>query len=97
MSLLGGVEYVIGEAFPDLVASTPKILMKLYQEDLVSEETILHFGKVVSGKYVDKTTSKQVRRAAKPIIECVLPMSLDESSAYRYHSWLASASEEESD
>lgn len=80
MSLLGGIEYVVGEAFPDLIPSTSKVLMKLYQEDLVSEDTIRHFAKVVTAKYVDKTTSKQVRRAAKPFIDWIDAAESDEES-----------------
>lgn len=42
--------------------------MNLYQEDLVSEETLTAWGSRASKKYVDIATSKKVRKAAEPFL-----------------------------
>ncbi|GJN94582.1 hypothetical protein Rhopal_007665-T1 [Rhodotorula paludigena] len=81
-SLLGGFEILLGEEQPECIAQTPKVLMMLYQADILDdEEMIAHWASHVSKKYVPKDVSKQVRKAAEPFVE-----------------WLKSAdSEEESD
>uniref|UniRef100_A0A060TBZ9 ARAD1B18788p n=1 Tax=Blastobotrys adeninivorans TaxID=409370 RepID=A0A060TBZ9_BLAAD len=68
-ALLGGIERLIGLNHPDKIKSIPVILSKLYQNDLVSEDVLLKWGTRVSKKYVDKETSKKVRKAAKPFID----------------------------
>jgi len=68
-SLLGGVERLIGIAHPSLLPSTPKILMALYQNDLIEEEVVKAWGKHVSKKYVDRETSKRVRKAGDPFMK----------------------------
>ena len=69
-ALMGGVERLAGVQFPSLVPNgVPKILMALYQIDVVEEEFIKNWGTHVSKKYVDKDTSKKVRRAAGPFLE----------------------------
>jgi len=68
-SLLGGIERFLGILHPDMIPLTPKVLMAFYQADILEEEPALHFGKNVSKKYVDKDTSKKVRRAAQPFIQ----------------------------
>lgn len=68
-SLLGGIERTIGTQHPDLVKQLPKILMALYDEDLVSEDVIRDWGSHVSKKYVDKETSRNIRKAARPFLK----------------------------
>jgi len=68
-SLLGGIERFLGIIHPDMIPLTPKVLMAFYQAEILEEEPALHFGKNVSKKYVDKDTSKKVRRAAQPFIQ----------------------------
>ncbi|KAL7667144.1 W2 domain-containing protein [[Candida] zeylanoides] len=68
-ALLGGIERYLGLENQDLIASVPKILMALYEGDLVSEEVITAWGTKVSKKYVPKEVSKKVRKAAKPFIK----------------------------
>lgn len=68
-SLLGGLERFIGLMHPDLVPSVPKILMSLYQADVLEEEVVTQWGTHTSKKYVDKETSKMVRKAADPFIK----------------------------
>lgn len=68
-SLLGGVERFVGVSHPELVKTlTPKILMALYQEDVLEEDLVKQWGTHVSKKYVDKDTSKSVRKAAQPFL-----------------------------
>jgi len=69
-SLLGGVERLCGLTYPSLVPSgVPKILMALYQIDVLEEELIKTWSTHVSKKYVDKETSKRVRKASAPFVE----------------------------
>jgi len=68
-SLLGGFERFVGVAHPDLIPSVPKILMSFYQNDILEEPIITQWGTHVSKKYVDKDTSKKVRKAAEPLLK----------------------------
>ncbi|KAH6913368.1 translation initiation factor [Coprinopsis sp. MPI-PUGE-AT-0042] len=68
-ALLGGIERFIGLMHPDLVPIVPKILMAFYQADILEEEVITQWGTHTSKKYVDKDTSKKVRKAADPFIK----------------------------
>lgn len=68
-SLLGGLERLIGLSYPSLLPQTPKILMAFYQKDLIEEEVIKAWGTHVSKKYVDRETSKKVRKAGEPFLK----------------------------
>jgi len=70
-ALLGGIERLAGIAHPELLstAGVPKILMTLYQADLIDEEVVTQWGTHVSKKYVDKETSKKVRKASEPFLK----------------------------
>ncbi|KAF8626125.1 hypothetical protein AX17_006620 [Amanita inopinata Kibby_2008] len=68
-SLLGGIERLVGLNHPDLLPAIPKILMALYQADILEEEVITQWGTHVSKKYVDKDTSKKVRKASEPFLK----------------------------
>ncbi|KAF8808747.1 translation initiation factor [Phlegmacium glaucopus] len=68
-SLLGGIERFVGLTHPDLLPMVPKILMVLYQKDLLDEEVVTQWGTHVSKKYVDKETSKKVRKASEPFLK----------------------------
>lgn len=67
-SFLGGLERFLGLEKPALIPTLPKILVKLYDKELISEDVILSWGSKVSKKYVPKDVSKKVRKAAKPFI-----------------------------
>jgi hypothetical protein len=67
-SLLGGLEKFWG-ANQNLIPTVPKVLMVLYQEDILDEEVIESWGTHVSKKYVDKETSKKVRKASEPLLK----------------------------
>jgi len=68
-SLLGGIERFVGKTHPELVPAVPKILMALYQNDIIEEEVVTQWGTHVSKKYVDKETSKKVRKASEPFLK----------------------------
>ncbi|KAJ7158614.1 domain found in IF2B/IF5-domain-containing protein [Mycena filopes] len=68
-ALLGGVERLVGLAYPDLLPQVPKILMALYQDDILEEEVVTSWGTHVSKKYTDKETSKKVRKASEPFLK----------------------------
>lgn len=73
-SLLGGIERHVGLAHPDLIPAVPKILMALYQIDVLEEDVITQWGTHVSKKYVDKETSKKVRKASEPFLKVRFPL-----------------------
>ncbi|KAF4563062.1 hypothetical protein EYR40_007218 [Pleurotus pulmonarius] len=70
-ALLGGVERLVGISHPEMIANAgvPKILMALYQADVLDEEVITQWGTHVSKKYVDKDISKKVRKASEPFLK----------------------------
>jgi len=68
-SLLGGIERLVGLTHPDLLPMVPRILMALYQKDLLDEEVVTQWGTHVSKKYVDKEISKKVRKASEPFLK----------------------------
>ncbi|KAG9315004.1 domain found in IF2B/IF5-domain-containing protein [Chiua virens] len=68
-SLLGGIERLVGLTYPELMPAVPKILMALYQHDILDEEVVTQWGTHVSKKYVDKETSKKVRKASEPFLK----------------------------
>lgn len=67
-AFLGGLERFLGLEKPDLIPQVPKILVKVYDKELVSEDIILSWGSKVSKKYVPKDVLKKVRKAGKPFI-----------------------------
>lgn len=67
-NFLGGIERFLGLQHKDLISSLPKILVQLYNHDIISEEEIIRFGTKSSKKFVPRDISKKVRRAAKPFI-----------------------------
>ena len=47
--------------------------MAFYQNDLIEEEVVKTWGKHVSKKYVDRETSKRVRKAGDPFLKVSEP------------------------
>ncbi|KAI0309970.1 eukaryotic translation initiation factor 5 [Amylostereum chailletii] len=77
-ALLGGIERLVGLEHPDLVPTVPKILMVFYQADILEEEVVTTWGTHVSKKYVDKDTSKKVRKASEPFLKWLQEAEDDE-------------------
>ncbi|KAJ9106716.1 hypothetical protein QFC19_003028 [Naganishia cerealis] len=68
-AFLGGLERYVGVTHPDLIPIMPKVLMALYQADILDEEILIYWGTHTSKKYVDKDVSKKVKGAAAPFIK----------------------------
>lgn len=68
-AFLGGLERYIGLENQSLIEKVPKILVTVYDKELISEEVIIEWGSKVSKKYVSKDISKKVRKAAKPFVK----------------------------
>jgi len=68
-ALLGGLERLVGMNHPDLIPSVPKMLMIYYQADILDEEVIKQWGTHISKKYVDRETSRMVRKASEPFLK----------------------------
>jgi translation initiation factor 5 len=68
-ALLGGIERLVGVDYPELTVVIPKILMEFYQADVLEEDVVTSWGTHVSKKYVDKETSKKVRKASEPFLK----------------------------
>lgn len=68
-AFLGGTERFIGNDKPNLIPQVSVILMKYYDNDLISEEVLKAWGSKASKKYVDLSTSKKVRKSATQFLE----------------------------
>ena len=68
-ALLGGIERHVGLSYPNLIPEIPLILHTLYDEDILEEEIIIAWGSKPSKKYVNRDTSKKIRKAAKNFVE----------------------------
>ncbi|WWD17791.1 hypothetical protein CI109_102233 [Kwoniella shandongensis] len=72
-SLLGGIErrLALSPSSDALLAAgtTSKVLMILYQADVLDEELVKQWGTHVSKKYVDKDKSKKVRKSAEAFLK----------------------------
>ena len=80
-AFLGGIERFVGNDHPKLIPIVPKILLGLYQADLISEETLKAWCSKASKKHVDLSTSKKVRKAAEPFLEWLNTAESDEESS----------------
>jgi len=78
-NLLGGLERFIGLTHPELVAQVPKILLAFYNGDVLTEEALLKWGsKKSSSRFVDKESSRKVRKAAVPFLKWLEEAEEDE-------------------
>jgi translation initiation factor 5 len=79
-AFLGGIERFVGIEKPHLIPQVTPILMKLYDNDLVEEDTIKQWGSKASKKYVELSISKKVRKAAEKFIEWLETAESDDDS-----------------
>ncbi|KAG0647726.1 Eukaryotic translation initiation factor 5 [Hyphodiscus hymeniophilus] len=82
-ALLGGVERFIGlrgKENPDIYNLTSKVLMLLYNDDILSEEVITKWGTRASKKYIDLPTSKKVRKSAETFLKWLEEAESDDDS-----------------
>jgi translation initiation factor 5 len=81
-ALLGGVERFIGlrgKDNPDIYNQTAKVLMVLYNQDILSEEVLTKWGTKASKKYIDLPTSKKVRKSAESFLTWLAEAESDDS------------------
>ncbi|KAL9050171.1 MAG: hypothetical protein Q9162_006805 [Coniocarpon cinnabarinum] len=79
-ALLGGTERFLGETKPNLIPSVSTVLMKYYQHDICSEETLKAWGTRASKRYVDLQTSKKVRKSAEKFMQWLEEADEEEDS-----------------
>lgn len=96
-ALLGGIERLVGIEHPDLVPAVPKILMQFYQVDVIEEEVVKQWGTHVSKKYVDKDTSKKVRKASEPFLKVGCTLRTTRALLIRVTQWLDEADDSDED
>lgn len=68
---MGGIERFIGlrgQKDAKFYDETSKILMVLYNEDILPEEFLTKWGTKASKKYIDLPTSKKVRKSAEAFL-----------------------------
>ncbi|KAF2106916.1 eukaryotic translation initiation factor-like protein 5 [Lophiotrema nucula] len=68
-AFLGGTERFVGIEKPELIPQVSAILVKYYENDLVSDDILKAWGTKASKKYVDLKISKSVRKSAEKFIE----------------------------
>ena len=78
-AFMGGIERFVGETHPNLVPTVSAILLKIYEEDIVSEEVLKAWGSKASKKYVDLSTSRKVRKSAEKFSEWLENAEEDDS------------------
>ena len=81
-ALLGGVERFIGlrgKENPEIYNQTAKVLMVLYNQDILSEEVLTKWGTKASKKYIDLPTSKKVRKSAESFLTWLAEAESDDS------------------
>ncbi|XP_033115806.1 eukaryotic translation initiation factor 5-like [Anneissia japonica] len=68
--LLGAIEQLCGKVYEtQLMSKVPLILQKLYELDIVDEETFIAWGSKPSKKYVPKEVSQELLKKAAPFLK----------------------------
>ncbi|KAF2864768.1 eukaryotic translation initiation factor-like protein 5 [Massariosphaeria phaeospora] len=81
-AFLGGTERFVGNEKPELIPQVSAILLKYYENDLVTEEVLKPWGSKASKKYVDDIkTSKKVRKSAEKFLEWLDNAESDEEES----------------
>ena len=82
-SLLGGLERFIGtrgKENPKIYDETSKVLILIYNADLVDEDIVKKWGSRASKKYIDLATSKKVRKSADVFLTWLNEAESDDES-----------------
>lgn len=79
-AFLGGTERFVGLDKPKLIPSVSTILIKYYENDIVSEEVLKAWGSKASKRYVDIHTSKKVRKSAEKFMTWLEEAESEEDS-----------------
>jgi translation initiation factor 5 len=80
-AFLGGIERFVGIDKPNLIPSVSAILLKVYENDLASEEVLKAWCGKASKKYVDLPTSRKVRKSAEKFAEWLETAESDEEES----------------
>ena len=80
-AFLGGTERFVGNDKPELISQISAILLKYYENDLVSEEVLKSWCGKASKKYVDIKVSKSVRKSAEKFKEWLENAESDEEDS----------------
>ncbi|CAO2651651.1 Nn.00g042210.m01.CDS01 [Neocucurbitaria sp. VM-36] len=80
-AFLGGTERFVGNDKPELIPQISAILLKYYENDLISEEILKGWCASASKKYVDIKTSKTVRKSAEKFKEWLENAESDEEDS----------------
>ncbi|WBW71406.1 translation initiation factor eIF5, Tif5 [Schizosaccharomyces osmophilus] len=79
-AMLGGYERLIESTKLQHLDSVSKVLLEIYENDLVSEGTLKKWGAKPSKKYVSRETSKKIQDSARPFLNWLAEAS-DESES----------------
>ncbi|KAI6247145.1 putative eukaryotic translation initiation factor 5 [Erysiphe necator] len=82
-AFIGGIERFIGlrgQVNPAFFDETSKILLVLYNEDILPEDVITKWGTKASKKYIDLATSKKVRKSAEVFLTWLAEAESDDDS-----------------
>lgn len=82
-ALLGGIERFIGLRGQEHAAffdETSKILLQLYNEEILPEDLFEKWGTKASKKYIDLPTSKKVRKSAEAFLTWLAEAESDDDS-----------------
>ncbi|CAA90492.1 Translation initiation factor eIF5 [Schizosaccharomyces pombe] len=79
-ALLGGFERLMENTELVHIDVVPKVLLEIYQNDLVSDDMFEKWGAKASKKYVSRETSKKIHEAAEPFLTWLAEAS-DESES----------------
>ncbi|KAI8139917.1 armadillo-type protein [Fennellomyces sp. T-0311] len=72
MAVLGGVERLVGVRYrAELMTKVNRILLKLYDTELIDDDVFLDWGQAPSRHYTRKRFSRQVKEAAAPFLEWI--------------------------
>lgn len=80
-AFLGGIERFVGIDKPNLIPSVSAILLKVYENDLATEENLKAWCGKASKKYVDLQTSRKVRKSAEKFLEWLENAESDEEES----------------
>lgn len=84
-ALLGGIEKFIGQRGqknPEFYEKTSKVLMVLYDQDLLTEEVLTKWGTKASKKYTnDLAVSKKVRKSADEFLKWLAEAESDDEES----------------
>ena len=79
-AFLGGIELLVGLDRPNLTANVSSVLVKIYENDVVSDDTLKAWGSKASKRYVDIQTSKKVRKSAEKFMNWLNSADSEDSS-----------------